>query len=63
MKKLECLRCGHKWWPSKFDEENGTPILPQTCPEYNCRSRYWNQPRKMKHAIEKARTKAMQNAI
>lgn len=31
-----CLRCGHTWLSDK---------IPQTCPNPDCRSPYWNKPR------------------
>lgn len=34
--KLACVRCNHKWLPRK-------PVV-MTCP--NCRSPYWNTPKK-----------------
>ncbi|VVB53363.1 Uncharacterised protein [uncultured archaeon] len=33
---LQCLRCGHKWWPRK----PGT--IPVHCP--SCNSPYWDKP-------------------
>ena len=38
-RKLECLRCGHKWWPR-------AERLPQTCPNRDCHSPYWHTPRR-----------------
>lgn len=32
IKKIKCLRCGHKWIPRKSDVRQ--------CP--NCKSAYWN---------------------
>lgn len=37
--KLECLRCGHKWYP-RF------PQKPRICPY--CKSPYWDKERKKK---------------
>jgi hypothetical protein len=37
---LECKRCGYEWIPRK---ENGNV---KACPD--CRSRYWNIPKKNK---------------
>jgi len=37
MKKLQCLRCLHKWYPR-------TKNKPVLCP--NCKSKYWNKERK-----------------
>jgi hypothetical protein len=39
IKQLHCKRCGHTWWP------RGTQT-PQRCATKNCRSPYWNKPRK-----------------
>lgn len=36
--RLSCERCGHVW-------EAESAKLPQTCPNKNCRSPYWNKPR------------------
>ncbi len=36
---LECLRCGHTWYPR-------TNRLPKVCPNRKCKSPYWNKPRK-----------------
>lgn len=38
-KKLECLRCGHKWVPRKDDV--------RTCPNPKCRSVHWDRPRQI----------------
>jgi len=38
MKKMICLRCGHKWIP-RIEK-------PRICP--GCRSPYWDTPRKKK---------------
>jgi hypothetical protein len=34
-----CLRCGYRWYPHG-------PKDPVTCPNPDCRSPYWNIPRK-----------------
>jgi hypothetical protein len=39
--KLTCLRCGHIWVP-RADK------LPKVCPNGECKSPYWNKPRKEK---------------
>lgn len=36
VKRLVCLRCGHKWLPNKVD-------MPRACP--SCHSPYWDIPR------------------
>ena len=43
LKELECLRCGWKWWPRP---KNGKVEEPKTCPNPECRSPYWDRPRK-----------------
>lgn len=50
--ELECLRCDHKWYPRK-------PGLPATCP--NCRSPYWNRPRRNQASQPTARTPSGDN--
>ena len=43
--KLEgykCERCGHIWFPRKYDEK--TEGLPVLCPK--CKSAYWNRPKR-----------------
>ena len=37
---FQCLRCGYKWVPRIFREEE----LPTICPK--CKSPYWNKPRR-----------------
>ena len=37
IKRVECLRCGHEWWPRK-------PEKPVICAK--CKSPYWDKPRK-----------------
>ncbi|MBI4009570.1 MAG: hypothetical protein HY361_00035 [Candidatus Aenigmarchaeota archaeon] len=39
--RLECKRCGHKWYQK-------TSELPEVCPNPECKSPYWNKPRKKK---------------
>ncbi len=41
--ELTCLRCGHKWKP-----RNNQP--PKVCPNPDCKSPYWDRPRKNKGA-------------
>ena len=43
---LECLRCGHTWYPR-------TPDLPKNCSNKRCRSPYWNRPRQLKRKAGK----------
>lgn len=45
MKQFICTRCGHTWYPRKFDT-NGNPIAPITCPA--CHSPYWRIGRQKK---------------
>ncbi len=45
---LACLRCEHTWFPR-------SPKLPKVCPK--CSTPYWNKPRQMKWAIDRARGK------
>ena len=37
-----CTRCGHEWYPGKFDER-GIPVKPKSCSA--CHSAYWSEPR------------------
>jgi predicted Zn-ribbon and HTH transcriptional regulator len=37
---FQCLRCGYKWVPRVFREEE----LPTICPK--CKSPYWNKERR-----------------
>jgi hypothetical protein len=41
---LTCERCNHTWTSRKFN------VIPETCA--NCRSPYWNKPRKKKSPIK-----------
>jgi len=43
VKELTCLRCGKRWHPRIID---GTVKIPETCPNKDCRSPYWQTPRK-----------------
>ena len=36
--KLECKRCGHRWWPRKDD----VTICPR------CKSAYWDKVKKLR---------------
>jgi len=41
--KLTCKRCNHSWFPRIID---GKVKIPETCPNKNCRSPYWQTPRR-----------------
>lgn len=41
IQKLKCERCEWTWIPRKEE-------LPKTCPNPDCRSPYWDRPRKNK---------------
>lgn len=41
LQQQTCLRCANKWWPRR-------PKKPLRCP--NCKSPYWDRPRKPKPA-------------
>lgn len=41
--KLTCSRCNYSWFPRIID---GKVKIPETCPNKNCRSPYWQTPRK-----------------
>ena len=41
--QLTCLRCGHRWHPRIIA---GKVKIPATCPDKDCRSPYWQTPRK-----------------
>jgi len=43
IKELTCLRCGNRWHPRIID---GKVKIPSTCPDKDCRSPYWQTPRK-----------------
>ena len=43
VKQLTCLRCGKRWHPRIID---GKVKIPDTCPNKDCRSPYWQTPRK-----------------
>jgi hypothetical protein len=49
MKKFECLRCGHKWFPRK----EGLPVV---CPSKKCHSPYWH-----KQKVEAERSQGVLN--
>jgi hypothetical protein len=36
---LKCLRCGHTWFPRQAE-------LPKTCANKECKSPYWDRPRR-----------------
>ena len=38
VKQLTCLRCGKRWHPRIID---GQVKIPETCPDKDCRSPYW----------------------
>lgn len=37
IERLNCLRCGHEWWPRSESK-------PVSCPK--CHSPYWHMPRR-----------------
>lgn len=39
IKQVTCLRCGFKWYPR-------SPEPPKRCANTECRSPYWNKPRR-----------------
>ena len=41
--KLTCKRCNHSWFPRIID---GKVKIPDTCPNKNCRSPYWQTSRR-----------------
>ena len=41
LKGYRCTRCGHEWVPRKNSKTE-----PRVCP--NCKSPYWQTPRKLK---------------
>ena len=43
VEQLICLRCNYKWFPRII---NGKAKIPSTCPAKQCRSPYWQTPRK-----------------
>ena len=43
VKQLTCLRCGYRWHPRIID---GKVKIPETCPNKNCRSPYWQTSRR-----------------
>jgi len=43
IEELHCLRCDNRWHPRVI---NGETKIPATCPKKECRSPYWQIPRK-----------------
>jgi len=43
VERLTCLRCTYSWFPRIID---GKIKIPETCPNKDCRSPYWQTPRK-----------------
>ena len=43
IEELHCLRCDYTWFPRIID---GKAKIPSTCPAKECRSPYWQTPRK-----------------
>ena len=43
IEELHCLRCDNRWDPRIID---GKVKIPSTCPKKECRSPYWQTPRK-----------------
>ena len=43
VEELHCLRCDNRWFPRVI---NGQVKIPSTCPKKECRSPYWQTPRK-----------------
>ena len=43
IQELHCLRCDNRWHPRIID---GKAKIPATCPKKECRSPYWQTPRK-----------------
>ena len=41
VKELSCERCHYRWHPRIID---GKVKIPETCPNKNCRSPYWQTP-------------------
>lgn len=42
IKILHCLRCGYEW-PQRYPDQE-----PKTCANRECKSPYWNKPRRNK---------------
>ena len=40
VEELECLRCHYTWFPRIVNAE---VKIPETCPNDDCRSPYWNK--------------------
>ena len=49
---LKCLRCGHEWYPRRFEK-------PKVCSK--CNSPYWNKKRVMKKRTNKDTTQRRQS--
>ena len=43
VKELTCFRCNYSWFPRIID---GKAKIPETCPNKDCRSPYWQTPRR-----------------
>ena len=43
VEQLRCERCSYAWYPRIID---GKIKIPDTCPNKNCRSPYWQTPRR-----------------
>ena len=43
IEELHCQRCNYSWFPRII---NGKAKIPSTCPKKECRSPYWQSPRK-----------------
>lgn len=41
--EFECNRCFYRWWPRIGNE--GEIVIPKTCANLRCKSKYWNKPR------------------
>jgi len=42
VKQLTCTRCGYKWYPRIIE---GSVKIPDTCPNKDCRSQFWQTKR------------------
>lgn len=42
VQQLTCKRCGYSWYPRVI---SGKVKIPDTCPNKECRSPYWDKPR------------------
>lgn len=45
--QLECLQCGHTWWPRKLER-------PAVCPNQECHSPRWDRHPKRKRSVASA---------